>query len=491
MPEGMPGAAPAASAPRAGPVLPLIRPRTGVAWAVIAAVFLVVQGMHLLPGDDGEGSAAVSLEMMRQGVQQQYGVAAVAEGLGAGPAAGMQVQAFEGFATGPVPQRQRHAVVVADLLGPKAARDRLDAMERLLAERKRVLGEEERRVEDALRRLYAGDARPHDPSVLTDAERATLREGLGWFGELALAPRGSPGREAVLAPARTMATRQLLLVAAILGVLGLGLLGGLLHWILVANGSARMALAPGAAPHGIYAETFAAWIALFVGLQVGAGLLFALVAPGSGILLPGALSFLLSLSALRWPVLRGVPWSRVRADLGLFLSPTPVRDALAGVACWAMAVPVMGASLLVSLVIMAVRQAMAGEPDPFAAAPLPSHPAIEEISGGAGWAGVLFLAAVCAPLVEEIFFRGALYRHLRDATAGAGRTGSVALSAGASGLLFAAVHPQGWTFVPLLFAISWGLVHAREWRGSLVAPVTAHALHNACVTLAAYTTFGG
>ena len=44
--------------------------------------------------------------------------------------------------------------------------------------------------------------------------------------------------------------------------------------------------------------------------------------------------------------------------------------------------------------------------------------------------------------------------------------------------------------MPLLFAVSWGLVHAREWRGSLLAPMVAHGIHNAAVTAVAILTLG-
>ena len=44
--------------------------------------------------------------------------------------------------------------------------------------------------------------------------------------------------------------------------------------------------------------------------------------------------------------------------------------------------------------------------------------------GGLSWSGVLRLA-ILSSVAEEIFFRGVLYTHLRDATAGSGRAVSV------------------------------------------------------------------
>jgi membrane protease YdiL (CAAX protease family) len=103
-----------------------------------------------------------------------------------------------------------------------------------------------------------------------------------------------------------------------------------------------------------------------------------------------------------------------------------------------------------------------------------------------GWPdllGILFLASVAAPLIEETMFRGVLYRHLREASA---RFGPV-LSFFASGILvsfvFAVIHPQGIFAVPVLMALAFGFAMAREWRGTLVPAMVGHALNNGILTL--------
>ena len=98
--------------------------------------------------------------------------------------------------------------------------------------------------------------------------------------------------------------------------------------------------------------------------------------------------------------------------------------------------------------------------------PGPSHPIMNELRGG--WAHVLaiyFLACVWAPVMEETMFRGALFNHLR------GRLGWL-MSSLIVGLLFALVHPQGWTAIPVLGSIGAVLASVREWRGSLIGPMT-------------------
>ena len=103
---------------------------------------------------------------------------------------------------------------------------------------------------------------------------------------------------------------------------------------------------------------------------------------------------------------------------------------------------------------------------------------------GAGQASLVdaSTASFVAPLVEETMFRGVLYRHLRDATWRWPPLVSIALAAGLNSFIFAAIHPQGLMAVPLLTALALGFSMARQWRGSLMAPMMMHAMHNGMVT---------
>ncbi|NJN14549.1 MAG: CPBP family intramembrane metalloprotease [Planctomycetes bacterium] len=51
-------------------------------------------------------------------------------------------------------------------------------------------------------------------------------------------------------------------------------------------------------------------------------------------------------------------------------------------------------------------------------------------------------------------------------------------AAAITGLLFALVHPQGWSLIPVLATMGAILCLLRLWRGTLLAPIAAHALHN-------------
>lgn len=108
-----------------------------------------------------------------------------------------------------------------------------------------------------------------------------------------------------------------------------------------------------------------------------------------------------------------------------------------------------------------------------------SHPVAEMISGEAPLAVILILfslAAIFAPLIEEVFFRGVLLAHLRP---GLGVPAAVFIGA----VVFAAVHPQGVAGLPALTAIGVVLGAIRCWRGSLIGSITAHALHNGILVL--------
>ena len=83
---------------------------------------------------------------------------------------------------------------------------------------------------------------------------------------------------------------------------------------------------------------------------------------------------------------------------------------------------------------------------------------------------VFFVAVVVVPIMEEILFRGALYRALREHV---GAPKAAVLSA----VVFAAVHLNVASFAPIL-VLALFLAFAYEWTGSLWAPILVHAWFN-------------
>lgn len=81
-----------------------------------------------------------------------------------------------------------------------------------------------------------------------------------------------------------------------------------------------------------------------------------------------------------------------------------------------------------------------------------------------------FLGVVMAPLVEEILFRGVIFRFLASRS-------SMALASTVSGLLFALVHFNTLSFLPL-FLLGILLARAYNQTGCIGVPIAMHAWFN-------------
>lgn len=103
----------------------------------------------------------------------------------------------------------------------------------------------------------------------------------------------------------------------------------------------------------------------------------------------------------------------------------------------------------------------------------PTHPVMDQFQGGGTFGLILIFLVACvlAPILEEIMFRGVFYHYLRGSN-------PALIAALLSGVIFAAIHPQGIAAIPVLASI--GIVFAliREWRGSLIASMVAHSCNN-------------
>ena len=256
------------------------------------------------------------------------------------------------------------------------------------------------------------------------------------------------------------------LVALAIGVITLVILS-----VKASSGAPMSRLAPTLLGHqGIHIELFAAWVVYEVLLGVVAS---RVDLAGLGTI--GVITFqALGLLALAWPAVRGMPWSDLRLELGLTLGAGVLRETAWGVLAWCMAVPMVLVGIVLSLVLGWLLGGSLSEA---------SHPLQEGLrSSSAGGIVIWYLvAAVVAPVLEEIIFRGGLYRGLRGGTSGMPILASMVVSALLSSLVFAAIHPQGVLFVPILGALAMSFCLVRELRGSLVAPMIGHALNNGLI----------
>lgn len=148
--------------------------------------------------------------------------------------------------------------------------------------------------------------------------------------------------------------------------------------------------------------------------------------------------------------------------LGLGLGAIPGRAAT--VAAWVL--PGLAVAVFITTAAQVVSLLLLGPPQQ-------AQSAIELlVSDATLWTFALLAlaAAVFAPLVEEILFRGYLYRNLR---ATLGPTLAMVLS----GVIFAAVHLDPERFIPLA-GLGFALALLYEWSGSLLVCVLVHGLWN-------------
>jgi len=95
---------------------------------------------------------------------------------------------------------------------------------------------------------------------------------------------------------------------------------------------------------------------------------------------------------------------------------------------------------------------------------------VAETGDGANLALLIFVAVLFQPAVEEVLFRGYFYSTFK------GWAGPVA-SAVCTATLFATIH-LSIAALPALFVLALMLTLAYEWSGSLLVPISMHAVFN-------------
>ena len=346
--------------------------------------------------------------------------------------------------------------VVGELLGSDAALDRLDRFER---EHTVV---RLRRDVDLLRAAYAGGS-----ASLNASDRQYLIERHGWFAQLTLAhdaPSNDLQRQEVLGPARRTAGLLLTIVVAGIAALvaGVALLILVVVWLIGGKWRAGY-VRPAPWRAGPFGESFALYLGGYLVLSLGISLL--LGGSEARSVWPSAALLLILPLVVIWLFMRGISGREVALGLGWNRGRGALRECFAGITGYVAGLPLIGAAMLVSMWLMKHSGQKAEHP-------IVNHPIDRPLEA---W-GVFVLACIVAPILEESMFRGALFHHLR------GKLGFI-LSALISSLIFAAIHPQGWAAVPVLSAIAFVLAGIRQWRGSLIGCVVAHALNNGIVTL--------
>lgn len=357
-------------------------------------------------------------------------------------------------------ERIDETAVMAELMGRQAAARRLEELGR-----EPGLTAEQRHLIKSLGRAY----RTGVPiSGVVSAEDERLLKSQGWFGELALGqglPDTDPARRGPLESATRTTVGQVVAGVLILTAIFIG--GALIIIAIVYLGTRRVRrafVAP--ARDVVYLETFALYLLAFVGGGIVLGVALELAHARESAVWELLLLPVLGI-AFWWPrVSGGAVRRRTRAEvmyeLGWHRGRGVWREIAAGLLGYIGFLPLLVVCVMVTLVLGRA----------FGSGPI-EHPIVPMLINGSPieLALLVVLAGGFAPVVEETFFRGALFNHLR----GRWRWGAAAPMVG---LIFALIHPQGWTAIPVLGGIGVMLCALREWRGSLIAPMTAHAVNN-------------
>lgn len=469
----------------------LPRGLTGIAWTLITLAIVGLLTLTALMPEEAEIDRKDPIGLTVLKLQARMLVGLKASGL---DTTGQAETNLETLNTGTIGQRLRIAAAMAEVTDPEAGREVLEKLRKAVEGQDEVtFSEEEARAMQLLETLLATDASAQPAGLALDAaDRAFLVEQLDWFGELALVrideasatiegsmPPNMPERDAVLGPAIRVAV--LLMVGVILGI-GAGLIGlGVLITLVVMAGLGRLRSGIRTdGPHfGVYAETFFIWFLLFFGMNNAA----ALLPWGLG---GTVLAFFGSMIALGYPVIRGIPWQRVRQDIGLTAGRSPLVEPLLGPVGYAICLPLLAVGLLLTLILITITGAFSmGQDVDNYLGPTggPAHPIIQMIEGGdaLGILLVFIVASVAAPVVEETFFRGVLYAHLRGVSRRLAPWISIAIATLVNSFIFAVIHPQGFVAVPALMSLAIGMTILREWRGTLIPSMLIHGISNGLV----------
>jgi membrane protease YdiL (CAAX protease family) len=159
----------------------------------------------------------------------------------------------------------------------------------------------------------------------------------------------------------------------------------------------------------------------------------------------------------------------------LRLRPKDASGGWRGITLWAL--PAIGVGVVALQIAALVSAFLFGPPQSFQQ----SIVLLMESANPVSLALIAIGAVVLAPVIEEVLFRGFLYRNLRDMM-------SRPLALALSGMVFGLVHFHGDYILPLAgLGVALALVY--EWSGSLWVPIIAHAAWNGLTLVQVHVTF--
>jgi membrane protease YdiL (CAAX protease family) len=339
----------------------------------------------------------------------------------------------------------RLSILAGENLGPDAALKRLAELEE---------GKHSREVSvdiETLRAVYTDG-----PDAVGWALRERLNQRYEYLGRLALAygvPMDKEPRKTLVDQALwfTLRAGSIVMILVAVLVLSLGVFVAGCVWFF--KGKIQPARIPDTSSLEVFLEAFALYLALFL----ISGRLIRLVG-GVSVQWTWITLFILPI-VWKWITVR-ISAKEFREALGWYRGQGFIRESALGIAGYLAGLPMIAVGCFISYVLIRLT----GTP---AASPL-----FQELNGGLfALIGLYGLSCIFAPFMEETMFRGVFLHHLRQRW-------RWIVSAPIVAVIFALLHPQGWVAVPALASIAIVLAALREWRGSLIAPMAAHACHN-------------
>jgi membrane protease YdiL (CAAX protease family) len=345
------------------------------------------------------------------------------------------------------------------------------------------------------------------PDALDDADRQALVHRHGWFGQLAVSfdkPDTDPVRRTALAPAIRAAVTSMIMG----GIAVIAFVAGLVFFILAivkfAQGRLRSAYAisipappppvpqylPAGsgpvgpvnpnAPLGYFSPPppvvgqwpprgapFIEAFAIYLGGQLLIGLLLRVILKDPSLAWEWLLLFFIPIPIV-WPRFRGIGKAEWKRAIGWHTGRGVWTEIGCGAVGYLAGLPIVAVGGAIAMLLGKLTHAH------------PTHPVVYEFGQGVlPVLQVFALACIWAPIVEETMFRGALFHHLRRFGAGWRWLSSALLVS----FIFAAVHPQGWTFIPVLGGLAFVFAGLREWRGSILTSATAHFMQNCFIVI--------
>ncbi len=281
-----------------------------------------------------------------------------------------------------------------------------------------------------------------------------------WFfklGEVFGKPDSDPARAKLLAGADKIFKFTLIFGISLIFIIAIGLVLLLLGIILIATDWLKFKT-PRLLHRGeVYIESFAIYLALFVAVSVGIALLPDSVPMGLKMIPMG----LVVLFAACWPLIRGIGIGQYCKTIGIHRGSGFFMEIFTGIAGYLAGLPLVVVGVVITYFLTKLTDQQT------------THPIAFEINQMSPL--MLFgLAVVFAPLTEELMFRGIFVSHLRSWS-------GIIFSSILSGLIFAAIHPQGWVAIPVLGTMGANFALIRQWRDSLIPSIAAHALNNGVV----------